>query len=709
MGAGARGLTGAAPLKKPHRRPITAGMSTPAVPRLAKVLLAATVASFLAAIVRDVIGYAPPVLPPACGTRPTTAPSILRGRRVRACPRPRTTGPERAAWIASPSASAATSPATSTTRSRSRQLDSPPFPSPADAGYLSIYPAAYVGPVLLLRARAGRMSPALWLDGLVCALAVAAVGAALVFGVVASTDGPFATVATNLAYPLGDLALLAFVIAVIARHRPRRRRDVAAPRRRRSASGRSPTRSTSTRSPLGTYREYTILDTGWPAAYVLVAFAAWQPAPAPRRAPPARRGMLALPAGADAGRARAARGRPLRAPERRSRCGSPRRALASPSSASRSPSARTCACCGASEAEATTDALTGLGNRRALLQRPRAARAERPAASSRCSTSTASSPTTTASAIPPATRCSRASAAASPRPSPARARLPASAATSSACSRRRRRPLDALARRAPRRALSEHGEQLRRSAARYGTVAAAGRGERRRATRCGSPTSACTRTSAAAGAGATRASTRCCCASLAEHDGELRDHVDDVAELAEAVGRELGLDADDARPTSAAPPTLHDIGKIAIPDAILHAPRTLDADEWEYMRQHTLIGERIISARPSCAASPAIVRSSHERYDGGGYPDGLAGEDDPARRAHRRGLRRLRRDDHRPRLPRGDVRATRRSPSSRRCAGTQFDPRVVAGLPAVLTADASAPAGDGDEPRLGPRVAPTTA
>jgi diguanylate cyclase len=92
---------------------------------------------------------------------------------------------------------------------------SPPYPSPSDAGYISIYPAAYIALVLLLRARAGRISPALWLDGLVCALAVAALGAALVIGVVASTDGPLPTVATNLAYPLGDLALLAFVAAVI--------------------------------------------------------------------------------------------------------------------------------------------------------------------------------------------------------------------------------------------------------------------------------------------------------------------------------------------------------------------------------------------------------------------------------------------------------------------------------------------------------------
>ncbi len=91
----------------------------------------------------------------------------------------------------------------------------PPYPSLADAGYLSIYPAAYVGLVLLLRARAPRLGSTLWLDGLVCALAGAAIGAALVLDLVAGTDGSFAAVATNLAYPLGDLTTLAFAIAVM--------------------------------------------------------------------------------------------------------------------------------------------------------------------------------------------------------------------------------------------------------------------------------------------------------------------------------------------------------------------------------------------------------------------------------------------------------------------------------------------------------------
>jgi diguanylate cyclase len=76
---------------------------------------------------------------------------------------------------------------------------SPSYPSLADAGYLSIYPAAYAGLVLLVRARAPHVSSTVWLDGLVCGLAGAAVGSALVLDVVTSTDGSLATVATNLA------------------------------------------------------------------------------------------------------------------------------------------------------------------------------------------------------------------------------------------------------------------------------------------------------------------------------------------------------------------------------------------------------------------------------------------------------------------------------------------------------------------------------
>ena len=74
---------------------------------------------------------------------------------------------------------------------------------------------------------------------------------------------------------------------------------------------------------------------------------------------------------------------------------------------------------------------------------------------------------------------------------------------------------------------------------------------------------------------------------------------------------------------------LHDVGKVGIPDAILDKPGALDEDEWEFMRQHTLLGERILNAAPALRPVARIVRATHERWDGGGYPDGLAGDDIP--------------------------------------------------------------------------------
>ena len=71
---------------------------------------------------------------------------------------------------------------------------------------------------------------------------------------------------------------------------------------------------------------------------------------------------------------------------------------------------------------------------------------------------------------------------------------------------------------------------------------------------------------------------------------------------------------------------LHDIGKVGIPDEILHKNGPLDAREWEIMRQHPVIGERIMRAIPGMGSIARVVRHEHERWDGGGYPDGLAGE-----------------------------------------------------------------------------------
>ncbi len=74
---------------------------------------------------------------------------------------------------------------------------------------------------------------------------------------------------------------------------------------------------------------------------------------------------------------------------------------------------------------------------------------------------------------------------------------------------------------------------------------------------------------------------------------------------------------------------LHDFGKLAIPEAILTKPGPLDAEEWTIMRTHAEIGERILLAAPSLAYAAGLVRSHHERHDGRGNPDRLAGEDIP--------------------------------------------------------------------------------
>src|SRR3954447_15892794 len=101
-----------------------------------------------------------------------------------------------------------------------------------------------------------------------------------------------------------------------------------------------------------------------------------------------------------------------------------------------------------------------------------------------------------------------------------------------------------------------------------------------------------------------------------------------VAVLAGAVARRLGLDRGQVEEVRIAA-ELHDVGKVAIPDAILEKPGPLDDHEWTFMRRHTIIGERIISAAPALQNVAALVRSSHERWDGAGYPDALAAQDIP--------------------------------------------------------------------------------
>jgi diguanylate cyclase (GGDEF)-like protein len=155
----------------------------------------------------------------------------------------------------------------------------------------------------------------------------------------------------------------------------------------------------------------------------------------------------------------------------------------------------------------------------------------------------------------------------------------------------------------------------------------------------------------------------------------LSEHSSDVARLAAAVARRLGMGNDEIDEIARAA-ELHDVGKVGVPDAVLDKPAALDAPEWELMRQHTVLGERILNAAPALRPVARIVRSTHERWDGTGYPDGLRGTDIP------RGARvvaicdayEAMTSDRAYRSALGHEAACR---ELRAAAGTQFDPEVV--------------------------------
>ena len=109
---------------------------------------------------------------------------------------------------------------------------------------------------------------------------------------------------------------------------------------------------------------------------------------------------------------------------------------------------------------------------------------------------------------------------------------------------------------------------------------------------------------------------------LAEQNGDLAVHLGHVADLAAATAQHMRLSAEEVELTRLAA-ELHDVGKAAIPAWILDKPAALSADERTYMERHSAIGERIVSSAPTLEALGPIIRASHERADGTGYPDGL--------------------------------------------------------------------------------------
>jgi HD-GYP domain-containing protein (c-di-GMP phosphodiesterase class II) len=124
---------------------------------------------------------------------------------------------------------------------------------------------------------------------------------------------------------------------------------------------------------------------------------------------------------------------------------------------------------------------------------------------------------------------------------------------------------------------------------------------------------------------ARRAAVEVAKAILISRDGLTSDHSDDVAVLCAAIAREFDLDGS-AREDLLAAAQLHDIGKVAVPESILQKPGPLTEAEWDFIRDHTIVGERILAAVPELIAAAALVRHSHEHLDGSGYPDGLSGD-----------------------------------------------------------------------------------
>jgi two-component system cell cycle response regulator len=183
--------------------------------------------------------------------------------------------------------------------------------------------------------------------------------------------------------------------------------------------------------------------------------------------------------------------------------------------------------------------------------------------------------------------------------------------------------------------------------------------------------------------------------ALHERAPDLGEHLHDVAELVRLVAGELGVDGDELERVVRAA-ELHDVGKVAVPDAILGKPGPLSEAEWGFMREHTIVGDRILSAAPALEDVAKLVRSSHERYDGRGYPDRLMAEEIPL------GSRIVAVCDafhamtsdrpYRPAVTVDDAIA-----ELDRCAGQQFDPIVVHAFARVCSSVRGVAAATGED------------
>ncbi len=557
------------------------------------------------------------------------------------------------------------------------KLDSPPYPSIADAMWLAFYPASYVALVLLVRGRiAGQRRASLWIDGLIAALTVAALCEVLVFQPVIQTSGGTALeVATDLAYPLCDLLLLSLVVGVIAMTGWR-------PGRAWALIGAGLAAAVAAdciyayQAANGTYTEGSILDALWPAATLLVGYAAWEPPGKSIELRPSGWRVLFLPA-VFAGTALG-----LLVWDHFHHIDTLAMVLAALTLIA--VIVRTAftfgenlKMLGYSRREALTDALTGLGNRRRLMIDLQA------------EIENASTESPRALILFDLDGFKRYNDGfGHPAGDALLARLGRnlSVAVDSWGHAYRLggdefcvlvqvgddgvdRMLEVTS-----AALTEHGRGFMIGAS-HGLVFMpedatdpsvamqiadqrlyGNKGARRRS--------------------AVGQQTRDVLLQvLQEREPAMHQNLHQVAEMAVAVGRKMSLLPEELDEIARAA-ELHDVGKMAVPDEILNKPGPLDAIELEFIRQHTLVGERILAAAPALSPVARLVRASHENWDGSGYPDGIRAEQIPlasriiavcdafhamiSQRPYREGV----------------------SPDEalaelRLCAGTHFDPEVV--------------------------------
>jgi putative nucleotidyltransferase with HDIG domain len=166
-------------------------------------------------------------------------------------------------------------------------------------------------------------------------------------------------------------------------------------------------------------------------------------------------------------------------------------------------------------------------------------------------------------------------------------------------------------------------------------------------------------------------------------DQETRGHSVRVATHSLALAEMLGIKDQDELAMIYRGALMHDVGKIGVPDAILRKPSSLSEEEWVFMRKHSAMGYRILAQVPYLRPAARIVLAHHERWDGAGYPRGLKKEDIPL------GARIFALSDSydaiisdRP-YRRGQT-ADAAFTEILRCAGTQFDPRVVEAFEALF-------------------------